>query len=138
MLRAREEEYQGKLADWEADMEERREIEEAFQVPFLERVFGYDPAGARGNFLTKVAKGQGGGDKKCGACHGEMGNVMVRKLPCECVLHLRCVQRSFAVRKRCPCCEVEFNMVKIPEKEDLKLQVGEYPIWGDGGYFNFI
>jgi hypothetical protein len=28
--------------------------------------------------------------------------------------------------------------VKIPEKEDLKLQVGEYPIWGDGGYFNFI
>jgi hypothetical protein len=136
MLRAREEEYQGKLADWEADIENRREVEEAFNVPLLERVFGYDPAGARGDFLTKVAKV--GGDRKCGACQGEMGNVMVRRLPCGCVLHLRCVQRWFAVRKHGPCCGVEFKLVKIPKREDSKLQVGEYPIWEDDGYFNFI
>jgi hypothetical protein len=91
-LLSREEEYRGNLANWEASLLDGREVEDAFDIPTLERMFGYDPAGMKGNFLTKVSKVSSEGSK-CGACKEEMGNMMVRKPPCGCVLHLKCLQR---------------------------------------------
>ncbi|KAE9380578.1 hypothetical protein N431DRAFT_498411 [Stipitochalara longipes BDJ] len=109
MLLAREEEYQGDLADWEAGLLDRREVGSEDKV------------------------------KKCGACKDEMGNVMVKKLPCGCVLHLKCLQRWFAVKKCCPGCAVGFKLVKIPKRPDASAKWGDYyPIWKDDGYFNFI
>ncbi|PMD18834.1 hypothetical protein NA56DRAFT_725641 [Hyaloscypha hepaticicola] len=106
MLLAREEAYQGALADWEANMQALRDIEDTFQVPELERVYGYDPSGVRGDFLGKVRR-EGKGKKRggCGPCKDEMGNVM----------------RWFAERKNCPGCGVEFKLVKSPRREDQKL-----------------
>ena len=76
---------------------------------------------------------------KCGACKQGMGNVMVRKLPCGCVLHLKCIQCWFAVRKSCPGCEVGFKLVKTPRREDSNTKgVDYFPIWENDGYFNFI
>jgi len=141
MLLAREEKYQGDLSDWEAGLLDRREVEETFDVPTLERTFGYDPAGLRGNFMTKVGKVSSEDTKhKCGACKEEkIGNVMSRKLPCGCVLHLKCIQRWFAVRKTCPGCAVDFKLVKIPRRQDASAKgIDYYPIWSDDGYFNFI
>jgi hypothetical protein len=139
MLRAREEAYQGALADWEVNMQVLRDVEDTFQVPELERVFGYDPSGVHGDFLGKVKRGREGKERNgCEACKGEMGNVMVRRLPCGCVLHLRCAQRWFAVRKNCPGCGVEFKLVKIPRRADQKLQSVEYPIWEDERGYSFI
>jgi hypothetical protein len=138
MLLSREEEYKGNLADWEASLLDRREIEDAFDIPALERTFGYDPAGVKGNFLTKVSKANSEW-RKCGACKEEMGNVMVRQLPCGCVLHLKCLQRWFAVRKCCPCCGVDFKLIKIPRRQGASAKGADYfPVWDNDGYFNFI
>jgi hypothetical protein len=139
MLLAREEAYQGALTDWEANMQALRDVEDTFQVPELERVYGYDPSGVRGEFLGKVKRGKKGKRREgCGACKDEMGNVMVRRLPCGCVLHLRCVQRWFTARKKGPGCGVEFKLVKIPRREDQKWQSSEWPIWEDDRGYNFI
>jgi hypothetical protein len=139
MLLAREEAYQGALTDWEANMQALRDVEDTFKVPELERIYGYDPSGVRGDFLGKIKReGKGKERDGCGACKNKMGNVMVRRLPCGCVLHLRCVQRWFAERKNCPGCGVLFKLVKIPRREDHKSQSGEYPIWKDDEGFNFI
>jgi len=144
MLLARQEAYEGALADWEAGMRETWEVDTAFDVPLLQRTYGYDPAGVKGDFLKKVERGGGERkerERKCGACHAEMGNVMVRRLPCECVLHLQCIRRCFAGGKDCPGCGVGFKLVKIPRREDQSgKEKGEdyYPIWEDDRYVNFI
>lgn len=144
MLLAREETFQGALADWELGLREKREAEEVFNIPELERTFGYDYFGVKGHFLSKVESGREErkeGERRCGACKGETGNVMVRRLPCGCVLHLKCIQRRFASSKECPDCGVGFKLVKIPKREDRGGKgKGEdcYPVWEDDCSFSFI
>jgi hypothetical protein len=72
MLLAREEAYQGALADWEANMQAFRDVEDTFEVPELERVYGYDPSGVHGDFLGKIRR------RKKGKERMEAGLVRVR------------------------------------------------------------
>ena len=140
MLLAREEKYQGDLTDWEAGLLNRQEIEDTFAIPTLERTFGYDPTGSRGNFVTKVKVSPEDKTHKCGGCNEEdIGRVMARRLPCGCVLHLKCIQRWFAIKKNCPRCGVGFNLMKIPRRQDASAKGTDLsPVWEDDGYFNFI
>ena len=125
MLLAREEEYQGKLANWKVEMRERKEVEEAFNISFLERTFGGDG----GDFWALFREGRWGG-----------GNVVfvMRRCPCGGVLHLKCIQRWLAIGKYCPRCGVRFKLAKVPRPDSAKGKGGQYPLWEDDGYFNFI
>jgi hypothetical protein len=138
LLLAREAEYQGTFVDWEESMRERRGVEEALKVPLLERTFGYDPVGLRGDFVTKVeGSGLPRAEKRC-AMSQEMSSVDLRRLPCGCVLDLKRIQSRFAVSKCCPSCRAKFRLVKAPGREDSPQCEGRYPIWEDDDYSNFI
>ena len=139
MLQARETEYQGRLADLEIGMREQRNVDEAFRVPVLERTYGYDPSGAKGNFLGKPEEGEvSSWEKKCRACHQEMKKGSARRLPCGCILDNKCIRSWFSLKKSCCCCGVDFKLIKIPRREDTDFVPKYYPMWeDDDGYSKF-
>lgn len=122
-----------RVAEWRAALQKCRDWEEEMRVPFLERIFLFDPKGKTGNFfmpvdICKVNEE----DKTCAMCRGKMTQESIRILPCGCVLDLDCVAEWMRERKDCPVCMTAFRLVKIGSSHGMAKE-GECdcPTWKD-------